>query len=111
MTLEVTEITLVAHYMNAADDTLTTDCRSISELPAEYYPDVVGADGSVQRSLKERRSLLVQGISSEALDAIKWEPTAVSFKDLRTGKPETLRIERIHTQEPGTLRLAVLDLP
>lgn len=112
MTWDVTEITLEAHYLNAASDTLTLACQSISELPAEYYPDNIGADGTVMRSLKERRSLLVRGISPqdfEALDALKRAPTELSFKDLRTGKLENFRIERVYVREPGTARFAVLD--
>jgi hypothetical protein len=109
MTLHVTETTLEARYLNAPPETLTLACQSISELPAEYYPDNVAADGVVMRSLKERPSLLVRGINPQALQALNWEPTDVSFKDSRTGKLESFRIERRYSPEPGTLRLALLD--
>ena len=109
MAWDVTEITLEARYLNAASDTLMLACQSVSELPAEYYPDNIAADGSVMRSLKDRRSLLVRGISSQALEALKWAPTDLSFKDSRTGKLENFRIERAYAPEPGTARFAVLD--
>jgi hypothetical protein len=109
MTWDVAEITLEAHYLNAASDALTLACQSLSEVPAEYYPDNVASDGAVMRSLKEPPSLLVRGINPQGLEALNWEPTDVSFKDSRTGKAESFRIERRYSPEPGTLRLGLLD--
>jgi hypothetical protein len=109
MAWQVTEITLEAHYLNRPPDTLTLACRSVEERAAEYYPDKVAADGAVMRSVKERRSLLVRGINPQALETLTWQPTDVSFRDSRTGKVESFRVERRYSPEPGTLRLALLD--
>src|SRR6202041_3246307 len=75
-------ITLRAYYMNAAAQEHTLDCKGIIAIPATYYPDQVGADLSVQRSLKERRSLLVNGVVSAP--GVDWQPTDVEFVDSAT---------------------------
>jgi hypothetical protein len=113
MVWNVTEITLQLHYVGAASDTLRLACRSVSELPAEYYPDQTCADGLVVRSVKEPRSLMVRGIGPEelnALDALNWNPYELSFTDRRTGTPVNFcGISRRYTREPGAARFALGD--
>jgi hypothetical protein len=113
MVWNVTEITLQLHYVGAASDTLRLACRSVSELPAEYYADQTCADGVVVPSVKEPRSLMVRGIGPEelnALDALNWNPSEVSFTDRRTGKPENFCVvSRAYTQEPGAARFTLRD--
>jgi hypothetical protein len=109
MKWDTTEILLERRYVGADPDTATLACRSVSELPEEYYTDVIGADGSVMRSVKARRSLLVRGITARSLGAVRFEPTDLSFKDSRTGKLETFRVEWQNVLESGTARFDVLS--
>jgi hypothetical protein len=113
MRWDVTKITLEAHYVNAPSKTFALGCRSVSELDAEYYPDQRGGlDGSVVRSLREPRSLMVRGIRPEDLDALNaldWDPTELSFTDQRTGTPKRFYdLSRAHTQEPDAARFAII---
>ena len=108
---DITEITLEAHYMNrnVPSDKLTLVCQSISELEPIYFPDQRGMDGAVARSLKEPRSLLVKGIDTEELEALKWIPTDLSFTDRQTGLAESFPIGRISTQGPDTAIFPLVD--
>jgi len=109
MPRDVSEVTLQAHYVNRVSDTLTLACRSISEIPEEYYPDPrPGLDGTAPCSLKNHRSLLITGIVSEEINTVRWEPSELSFTDRRTGKRESFSVSRIFTQNPSTARFAVL---
>lgn len=107
---DVTEITLERHYKDSDPDTLTLLCQSISEHEAEYSY-LTGADDSISRSLVEPHSLLVRGIRPEdlnALDAIEWAPTTISYANLQTRKPNTIHIGT-YTQDHGILRFEVVD--
>ena len=79
-------ITLRAYYMNADTQEIKLDCKGIVALPATYYPDQIGADLSVQRSLKERRSLVVEG-----LDSMPKIDCSQRTSSLRTTPPERFR--------------------
>jgi TIR domain len=72
-------IVLRAHYLNAPTQEHIISCKGIIAIPARYFPDRVGADGSVARSLKERRSLLVEGIDQKLPE--RWNPTEAEFTD------------------------------
>jgi len=100
-------ITLRAYYMNADPQELKLACKGIVALPATYYPDDIGADLSVQRSLKERRSLLVEGLGSTP--NIDWHPTDVEFMDDATGMVETFRVDGMQYVRPGRLRLPIVS--
>lgn len=100
-------ITLRAYYMNADTQEIKLDCEGIVALPATYYPDQIGADLSVQRSLKERRSLLVEGLSS--MPSFDWQPTNVEFMDNTTGKVETFRVDGMEYIRPGRLKLPIVS--
>ncbi|MGC2299706.1 MAG: hypothetical protein WA476_12945, partial [Acidobacteriaceae bacterium] len=67
----------------------------------------VGADGSRMRSLKEPRSLLVEGVEIKTLSGVKWKPTDVWFVDEKTGETIRFRVDLADTTEPRALRLAV----
>lgn len=101
------EITLEAHYFGRPADMVRIPCKRIIDIPPEYYPDDVGADGSRMRSLKEPRSLLVEGVEIKTLSGVKWKPTDVWFVDEKTGETIRFRVDLADTTEPRALRLAV----
>ena len=100
-------ITLRAYYMNADTQEIRLDCEGIVALPATYYPDQIGADLSVQRSLKEHRSLLVEGLRS--IPSIDWQPTEVEFMDNTTRKVETFRVDGMQYIRSGRLKLPIVS--
>jgi hypothetical protein len=100
-------ITLRAYYMDADAQELTLGCKGIIALPATYYPDQVGAGLSVQRSLKERRSLLVEGLGS--IPNIDWRPTDAQFTDDAGGKVVTFRVDGMEYARPGRLKLPIVS--
>jgi hypothetical protein len=93
--------------MNADPQELKLGCKGIVTLPATYYPDDIGADLSVQRSLKERRSLVVEGLDS--MPKIDWQPTDVEFEDDATGKVQTFRVDGMEYIRPGRLKLPIVS--
>jgi hypothetical protein len=71
---DVTEVTLERRYMgNAEPDVLVLKCRKIVRIPVELYPD--------KTSVKEPKTLIVEGIDGIALQSLPFEPTHVSFID------------------------------
>jgi hypothetical protein len=98
-------ITLRANYMNADSKEFELSCEGIVALPATYYPDQIGVDGFVQRSLKEPRSLLVEGL--DAVPSIDWQPTDVEFKDGTTETVQSFRVDGMHYIRPGRLKLPI----
>lgn len=102
---EAHSITLRAYYLNAETQEHKLACMGIVALPATYYPDDIGADRSVQRSVKEPRTLLVEGVGSSP--NIGWQPTDVEFVDDATGKVETFRIDGMEYVRPGKLKLPI----
>ena len=100
-------IVLRAHYMNAPTQEHVIGCAGIIAIPARYFPDQIGADGSVARSLKERRCLLVEGIKQRPPDS--WIPTEVEFSDTIAGQIELFRVEGAAVVPPSRLKLPILD--
>lgn len=98
-------ITLRAYYMNADPKELTLACKGIVAIPATYYPDQIGADGWVQRSVKEVRSLLVEDVDS--MPNIGWQPTDVEFRDDTTGTVQNFRVDGVQYIRPSKLKLAI----
>ncbi len=96
-------VTLRAYYMNADMQEQKVDCKGVIALPATYYPDQVGADGFVQRSEKESRSLLVEGVGT--FPNINWNPTDIEFTDEATEKVETFRVRGMQVVRPDKLKL------
>lgn len=104
------EILLEALSMNADKDSLTIKCSGVVEVPATFYPDDVGADRHVMRSLKQDRSLWVEGVERGATDGIRWKPTDVSFTNEETGERVEFRVRAITTPEAGCVLLETVHL-
>jgi len=100
-------IVLRAHYLNAPTEERTVACTGVIAMPPRYFDDQVGLDGSVMRSLKERRSLLVEGIDQRPLEG--WNPTEAEFKDAITGQLERFRVDGMQFLLPARLKLPILD--
>lgn len=99
-------IVLRARYMNAPDDEVTLTCKGIIAVPQRYFEDQIGADRSVQRSLKEPRMLLVEGIDSQP--TVAWNPTEVEFLDNASGQPQKFQVGGIEFLQPGSLKLPIV---
>lgn len=102
----VEAIVLRAHYANAASEEHTFACKGIIAIPARYYADRVGADGSVMRSLKERRSLLVEGINPKPPG--NWTPNEVEFVDKISGQVERFRVDGMQFVPPADFKISTL---
>lgn len=100
-------VVLRASYFNAPTQEHVIGCKGIIAIPARYFNDQRGMDGSVARSLKERRSLLVEGIDKKPPD--DWQPTEVEFQDTTTGQVEAFRVEGAKVMPPARLKLPILD--
>jgi hypothetical protein len=99
-------IALRAHYMNAPDDEVTFTCNGVVAIPPRYFEDEIGADRSVQRSLKEPRSLLVEGIGSKP--TLAWSPTEAEFLDSASGQTQKFQVGGIEFLQPGSLKLPIV---
>jgi hypothetical protein len=102
------EIVLRARYFNAPDDSITIKCSGVAEVPPSFYPDIVGADGTAMRSIKQDRSLWVEGIERRVTDGIRWEPTDVSFTDEESNELVAFRVRRLRPTEPGIFLLEIV---
>lgn len=96
-------VVLRAHYLNAPIDEISLSCTRIIAIPARYFDDQIGADGAVQRSLKEPRSLLVEGITSKP--AFTWSPTEIEFLDPASKQVQSFRVEGMQFLPPRSLKL------
>ena len=103
---DVNEVTLEAFYFNHDPDSQAFACWSISEVPAKYVDDT-GADGSVMRSELEPPLLMVRGIDVKAVEALRWKPTGLRFKDAKTGEEKVFSGQLRDTVEPDTLKFAI----
>jgi hypothetical protein len=107
---DVKEFTLEAHYINRVSDSITLSCRSISKLPAEYYPDQQsGLDGAVIRSLKEPATLLILGVRPADLYDLKWQPSELAFADGQSGNWLHFHGALGSTNEIDAVRFQILD--
>ena len=100
-------VILRAYYMNAPSQEISLTCKRIIAVPTRYYPDQVGADGWVSRSIKERKTLIVEGIAP--LPKVDWQPTDVEFTDVTNGQVETFRIDGMTFVRPSSLKLPLAD--
>jgi len=98
-------IVLRAHYVKAPVEERTFSCKGVLAIPARYFDDQVGADGAVMRSLKEPRSLLVEGIDSRPLGS--WEPNEVEFVDAADGQIQRFQIDGMQFLAPEYLKLPI----
>jgi len=99
-------IVLRARHMKAPDHNVTLTCKGIIAIPPRYFDDQIGADGSVQRSLKEPRMLLVEGIGSQA--GLDWSPTEVEFLDCASGQTQKFQVGGMEFLQRGTLKLPIV---
>ena len=95
-----------ARYMKAADDEVTFTCKGIIAIPPRYFEDQIGADRSVQRSLKEPRTLLVEGIGSKPM--LAWNPTEVEFLDSASGQTQKFQVGGMEFVQRGNLKLPIV---
>ena len=94
---------LRAHYLNAPSDEITLSCTGIIAIPARHFEDQIGADGTIQRSLREPRSLIVEGIASKPKTA--WSPTEIEFLDPASKQLQSFRVEGMKFLQPRSLKL------
>jgi len=98
-TWEVAEVTLEADYLNAARQTVTMSCRSVSEREPTYVSST-SADGGIMVSQVTPRCLLVGGVTHKDIDDLGWKPNRIAFKVLRTGELKEYGVEPRDTLEP-----------
>jgi hypothetical protein len=103
---DATSIIVRARYMKAPDDEVTFSCKGIIAIPARYFEDQIGADRSVQRSLKEPHTLLVEGIDSKTMPA--WNPTEVEFLDSISGQTRKFLVGGMEFVQRGNLKLPIV---
>ena len=96
-------VLLRARYMNAPSDECSLSCTAVIAIPARYFDDQMGADGAVQRSLRELRSLLVEGITSKP--GMAWSPTEIEFLDPMSKQVQSFRVEGMKFLPPRSLKL------
>jgi hypothetical protein len=99
-------IVVRARHMKAPDDEVTFSCKGIIAIPARYFEDQIGADRSVQRSLKEPRTLLVEGIDSKPM--LAWNPTEVEFLDSVSGQTQKFLVGGMEFIQRGSLKLPIV---
>jgi hypothetical protein len=97
------------YFGNHAPESMTLRCSGLIEVPPVYYEDQYGADGSLMRSLKQRRGLLVEGIDPQALASLNFEPTDVQFEDAETREKHQLRVAGRASPDRRTLLLELED--
>jgi hypothetical protein len=100
-------IVLRARYFNAPTEEHTIRCTGIIAVPPIYFPDQIAADGAVQRSVKEPRSLVVDGIDRRP--PVGWNPTEVEFDDTIAGQVQVFRVGNVTVIPPARLKIPVLD--
>jgi hypothetical protein len=96
-------IVLRAQYIGAPSEEHRLSCKGIVAIPTRYFDDQVGADGTVTRSVREPRSLLVEGIDPSPLGS--WTPHEVEFVNPVTGGIERFRINGMQYLPPAYLKL------
>ncbi|SRR6266481_2085182 len=101
------EIVLRAHYLNRSTESMTLACTGVIQVPPIFYPDQYGADGTLMRSLKQHRALLVEGINQQALEGLSFEPTAANFVDVATKETRDFQVARAASADRKTLLLEI----
>ena len=99
-------VLLRARYINAPSDEYTVSCKGIVAIPPRYFDDTVGADSSVQRSLKEPRCLFIEGIDCKP--GFDWEPTEVEFLDGDSGQSQRFQVHGMAFVSPATLKMPII---
>lgn len=101
----VEKVVLRDHYMNAPSEERTVTCKGVIALPARYFTDQLGGDGSLVPSLKERQSLLVEGVNSKP--NITWIPNEIEFVDTVTGQAERFHVDGMQFIPPAGIKLPI----
>jgi hypothetical protein len=99
-------VVLRARYMNAPSEEYALSCKGIVAIPPSYFEDQTGADGAVMRNLKERRSLLVEGVGTKP--ALDWKPTEIEFVDDTSGQVQKFEVEGMEFVRPASLKLGIV---
>ena len=94
---------LEALYFNHSTEKMTLTCTGVVEVPPIFYPDQYGADGSLTRSLKQHRALLVEDVKPQVLNSLKFEPTDAHFVDDATKETRDFQVLRVTPGEEKTL--------
>ena len=92
---ESNRIVLRAHYFNALSQEHMLDCKGVVATPATYLEAEI-TDRQDVRSLKETRTLIVEGIDSAL--RLDWSPNEVQFVDASTGKEECFRVQAMQVR-------------
>lgn len=101
------EIKLAAYYFGRDPDSIMVPCSGVVAVPASYYPDDVGADGRIMRSIKRDQSLWVEGADCHALDGLQWEPNVIAFVDERDQSAVEFQIRPLPSDDDGGLLLEI----
>lgn len=101
------EIVLEALYFNHSTEKMTLTCTGVVEVPPIFYPDQYGADGSLTRSLKQHRALLVEDVKPQVLNSLKFEPTDAHFVDDATKETRDFQVLRVTPGDRKTLLLEI----
>lgn len=92
--------------MNVPGEEVTLTCKGIIALPPRYFEDQIGADRSVQRSLKEPCTLLLEGIGSKP--TLARNATEVEFLDSASGQNQKFQVTGMEFLQPGSLKLPIV---
>lgn len=84
-------------------DEFRLSCTGVIALPARYFDDQIGADGTILRSVKEPPSLIVEG--SDSNPALTWTPTEIEFFDNASKMVKIFGFEGMHFLRPRNLKL------
>jgi TIR domain len=99
-------IVLRAHYVKGPSDECALACKGVIAIPARYFADQESADGQIMRSLKERRSLLVEGVSPKP--TFNWTPNEVGFVDTMNNQIERFRVDGMQLVSSTRLKLPIV---
>lgn len=101
------EVLLEARYLKGSNESLSINCTGVVEVPPTFYADNEAADGAVMRSLKQNRSLWVEGVDPSVIDGIQWQPTDVSFRHTESNDTMQFHIRLRPSIETGTMLLEI----
>jgi hypothetical protein len=88
-------VVLRARYSNAPAKEHTVYCNGIVALPPTYSDSKVSGDDSM-RSVKEQRTLIVEGVDSAP--QLGWSPTEIEFIDVSTGNTQIFNVRELQLQ-------------
>lgn len=101
------EIVLQAYFLNHPTESIVLACTGVIQVPPIFYPDQYSADGTLSRSLRRRRTLLVEGVNAQALENLSFEPTAAHFLDVATKEIRYFKVSRSASYDRKMLLLEI----